>query len=59
MAAAPDVIPDYNVERTDEGLLSSEIVVLQPYGDFRGVPVQAGYTYRAFRPLGRLFLQAG
>ena len=51
VASEPDVIPDYEVERVGAGLRSSEIVVLQPFGDFRGVPVRAGYTYSVFRPL--------
>lgn len=55
VASDPDVIPDYEVERTGEGLRSSEIVVLQPVGDFRGVPVRAGYSYRTFRPLVAYF----
>jgi len=55
VASNPDVIPDYEVTRTDFGLKSSEIVVLQPVGDFRGVPVRAGYTYSTFRPLVAYF----
>ncbi len=51
----PDIIPDYEVHRTATGVHSSEISVLQPFGDFRGVPVQAGYTYSAFRPLVAYF----
>ncbi len=55
VAENPDVIPDYEVEQGDFGIKSSEIVVLQPVGDFRGVPVRAGYTYSAFRPLVAYF----
>jgi phenylpropionate dioxygenase-like ring-hydroxylating dioxygenase large terminal subunit len=55
VAGDPDVIPDYEVRRSDSGLQSSEIVVLQPVGDFRGIPVRAGYTYSAFRPLVAYF----
>ncbi len=53
--ANPDVIPDYQVVRDETGVHSSEIDVLQPYGDFRGVPVMAGYSYSAFRPLAAYF----
>lgn len=55
VASAPDIIPDYEVERVGAGLRSSEITVLQPFGDFRGVPVRAGYTYSVFRPLVSYF----
>ena len=51
----PDVLPDYDVRRTATGVHSSEVSVLQPYGDFRGVPVRAGYSYSAFRPLVAYF----
>lgn len=51
VAAAPDPIPDYDVHAAPDGIRSSEISVLQPFGDFRGVPIQAGYTYRVLRPL--------
>jgi phenylpropionate dioxygenase-like ring-hydroxylating dioxygenase large terminal subunit len=55
VAGDPDVIPDYEVRRSARGLQSSEITVLQPVGDFRGVPVRAGYSYSAFRPLVAYF----
>ena len=55
VASNPDVIPDYEVERTATGVHSSEIRVLQPFGDFRAVPVMAGYSYSAFRPLVAYF----
>ena len=53
--ANPDVIADYEVRRTETGVHSSEISVFQPFGDFRGIPVQAGYSYSAFRPLVAYF----
>lgn len=55
VASNPDVIADYEVRRTETGVHSSEISVFQPFGDFRGVPVQAGYSYSAFRPLVAYF----
>ena len=55
VAAAPDPIPDYDVHSTATGIRSSEISVIQPYGDFRGVPIRAGYTYRVLRPLAAHF----
>lgn len=47
----PDRIDTYEVFEDESGLRTSEISVFQPYGDHRKVPVQAGYTYRCFRPL--------
>ncbi|MBM9400278.1 aromatic ring-hydroxylating dioxygenase subunit alpha [Gluconacetobacter azotocaptans] len=52
---APDIIPDYDVTRSADGLVSSEISVFQPVGDFRKIPVQAGYTYYCLRPLVAAF----
>jgi phenylpropionate dioxygenase-like ring-hydroxylating dioxygenase large terminal subunit len=49
--AQPDPIPDYDVEAFGTGLQSSEITVLQPFGDFREVPIRAGYIYRVLGPL--------
>jgi phenylpropionate dioxygenase-like ring-hydroxylating dioxygenase large terminal subunit len=52
----PDKIDTYEVfEDPGLGLRTSEIVVFQPYGDHREVPVEAGYTYRCFRPLVAYF----
>lgn len=56
--AAPDKIPDYRVFETPEGLCTSEIRVFQPYGDHRKIAVNAGYTYRCFRPLVAYFSKA-
>jgi phenylpropionate dioxygenase-like ring-hydroxylating dioxygenase large terminal subunit len=53
---SPDRIESYEVfEDPGLGLRTSEIVVFQPYGDHRQVPVEAGYTYRCFRPLVAYF----
>jgi len=52
----PDKIESYEVtQEADGSLKTSEIVVFQPYGDHRQVPVEAGYTYRCFRPLVAYF----
>ncbi|MBY8863361.1 aromatic ring-hydroxylating dioxygenase subunit alpha [Nocardia sp. CA2R105] len=47
----PDSVTAYTVERDDRGLVTSEIPVFQPYGDARGNPILANYTYRSMRPL--------
>ena len=47
----PDEIERYDVFRDQNGLRTSEIVVFQPYGDPRQVPVNAGYSYQVMRPL--------
>ncbi|MEJ2768352.1 aromatic ring-hydroxylating dioxygenase subunit alpha [Mycetohabitans sp. B46] len=51
----PDKIEDYEVKMTQNGLETSEIEVFQPYGDHRGIPVNARYTYHAFRPTTAYF----
>ena len=51
VAAAPDPIPDYDVQTNANGIQSGEIMVTQPFGDFRGVAIRAGYSYRVLRPL--------
>ncbi|MCX7308922.1 MAG: aromatic ring-hydroxylating dioxygenase subunit alpha [Afipia sp.] len=52
----PDRIETYEVfDDPGLGLRTSEIVVFQPYGDHRQVPVEAGYIYRCFRPLVAYF----
>lgn len=51
----PDEIEDYEVMLTDEGLVSSEISVFQPYGDHRGIPVTARYRYSCFLPTTAYF----
>jgi phenylpropionate dioxygenase-like ring-hydroxylating dioxygenase large terminal subunit len=47
----PDRLEPYSVEEVDGGLRSSEVRVFQPWGDARGKPLVAFYTYHAFRPL--------
>lgn len=51
----PDPIADYEVGLGPQGLRSSEIAVFQPYGDHRGIPVTARYTYHVFRPTTAYF----
>lgn len=46
----PDEIKDYEVYTGEDGLRTSEIFVFQPYGDHRGIPVNAGYTFHCSRP---------
>ncbi len=46
----PDEIKDYEVRVGEDGLRTSEIFVFQPYGDHRGIPVNAGYTFHCPRP---------
>jgi phenylpropionate dioxygenase-like ring-hydroxylating dioxygenase large terminal subunit len=47
----PDPIGTYEVHEDENGLSSSEVQVTQPYGDPRGVPVIAYYSYKIMRPL--------
>lgn len=51
----PDRLDPYDVFEDDVGLRSSEIKVFQPWGDARGVPLMAFYTYHTFRPLVAYF----
>lgn len=51
----PDRLDPYDVFEDDIGLRSSEIKVFQPWGDARGVPLMAFYTYHTFRPLVAYF----
>ena len=51
----PDRLEPYDVHEDDVGLRSSEIKVFQPWGDARGVPLMAFYTYHTFRPLVAYF----
>jgi phenylpropionate dioxygenase-like ring-hydroxylating dioxygenase large terminal subunit len=53
----PDPIPTYQVDETEDGLVSSEVRVNQPYGDPRQVPVVAYYAYRIMRPLVSSFVK--
>ena len=51
----PDVIEDFDVFVDENGLRTSEIMVSQPYGDHRGIPVRAGYTFNCQHPLTGYF----
>jgi phenylpropionate dioxygenase-like ring-hydroxylating dioxygenase large terminal subunit len=51
----PDPIPSYEVHETDEGLVTSPITVIQPFGDPRNIPVIASYSYKALRPFVAYF----
>ncbi|RDK02667.1 aromatic ring-hydroxylating oxygenase subunit alpha [Paraburkholderia lacunae] len=51
----PDSIADYEVFKGPQGLTTSEISVFQPYGDHRGIPVTARYTYHVFQPTTAYF----
>jgi phenylpropionate dioxygenase-like ring-hydroxylating dioxygenase large terminal subunit len=53
--ANPDPIEDYEVYEDETGLRTSEITVNQPYGDHRGIPVVAGYTFHCPRLLTAYF----
>jgi phenylpropionate dioxygenase-like ring-hydroxylating dioxygenase large terminal subunit len=51
----PDQLEPYDVDEVETGLRSSEVKVFQPWGDPRGVPLMAFYTYHTFRPLVAYF----
>ena len=51
----PDPIGDYEVFRDGNGIRMSPVKVFQPFGDHRGVPVTAEYSYACFRPLTAYF----
>lgn len=53
--AAPDPIPPYEVSENEDGLVTSEIRVTQPFGDPRNIPVTAHYAYKCLRPLVAYF----
>lgn len=46
----PDEIEDYDVDRTSDGLRAGPIVVSQPAGDHRRMPVQSTYRFWIPRP---------
>lgn len=54
---APEPLPDYQVFKNEHGLRTSEISVFQPYGDHRGIPVTARYTYSVFNPTTAYFVK--
>ncbi len=49
-AGEPDEIDDYDVDRTNDGLRAGPIVVSQPAGDHRRLPVQSTYNFWIPRP---------
>jgi len=51
----PEALADYTVTKDEHGLTTSEITVFQPYGDHRGIPVTARYTYHVFNPTTAYF----
>lgn len=51
----PDRLEPYTVEEVETGLRSSEVRVFQPWGDARGKPLMAFYTYHALRPFTAYF----
>ena len=51
----PDTIEPYDIFKDEDGIRSSEIMVNQPFGDHRGIPVQAGYTFNCPRPMTAYF----
>jgi phenylpropionate dioxygenase-like ring-hydroxylating dioxygenase large terminal subunit len=53
----PEPLKDYKVFESATGLSSSEISVFQPYGDHRGIPVTARYTYSVFNPTTAYFVK--
>jgi phenylpropionate dioxygenase-like ring-hydroxylating dioxygenase large terminal subunit len=46
----PDEIKDYQVTVGDDGIRTGEIKVFQPYGDHRGIPVDAIYKFHCAAP---------
>lgn len=57
MPDAPEALKRYDVKEDDRGLHSSEISVYQPYGDHRGIPVDARYTYSVLNPTTAYFVK--
>ena len=51
----PDLFEDYEVRVGADGLATSPVPVFQPFGDHRGIPVDAKYSYRVLRPLTAYF----
>lgn len=51
----PDVIADYEVTKSEDGLKMSPVEVWQPYADHRRIPAMAEYNYSIFRPLTAYF----
>ena len=55
--ANPEPVPDLSVTQDADGLVTSEVSVFQPFGDPRGIPVQADYRYRVLRPTTACFVK--
>lgn len=55
---APDVIPDYEVLTSEDGISMTPVEVWQPFADHRGVPAMAEYRYSIFRPTTAYFQKA-
>ena len=51
----PDEFEEYDVTTDEEGLRTSPVSVYQPFGDHRGIPVDAKYSYRVLRPFTAYF----
>ncbi|MBA1194429.1 MAG: aromatic ring-hydroxylating dioxygenase subunit alpha [Pseudomonas sp.] len=54
---APEPLKKYSVHEDERGLHSSEITVFQPFGDHRGIPVNARYTYSVLNPTTAYFMK--
>ena len=54
---APEPLKKYSVYGDERGLHSSEISVFQPYGDHRGIPINARYTYSVLNPTTAYFMK--
>jgi len=51
----PNVFEDFDVITRDDGIHTSPVPVYQPFGDHRGIPVEAKYSYHVSRPFTAYF----
>ncbi len=51
----PDVFEDYDVITGEDGIRTRPVSVYQPFGDHRGIPVDAKYSYHVSRPFTAYF----
>ena len=51
----PDAFEDYDVTIGEDGIRTSPVSVYQPFGDHRGIPVDAKYSYHVSRPFTAYF----
>ena len=51
----PDAFEDYDVVTGEDGIRTSPVSVYQPFGDHRGIPVDAKYSYHVSRPFTAYF----